>query len=113
MKAPSHSSPAYVCKAIKKILKSKGWPLHTMSGRYTPFCNTQVGTEGFSVRKVGCSKSVSVYYSAGYGDGRSREIPRDYRKAKETEAWALLKELGYRISDIGWIECEGYDLNDM
>ena len=108
-KTPSHATPAYVSARIRKILAGQGWPLHKMSGRYSSYFNAQTGTGGYYARKLGCSKTVTVGYSAPYGNGRSIDLPAGFAKQKVADAVALLKGLGYRIDDRGWIDCDGYD----
>ena len=108
MKTPSHSSPSYVCARIRKLFAAKGWPLHKVSGRYTPFGGGQTSTEGFAITKVGCSKSVAIHYHGASPDYLSREV----KQARRIEAAEYLRSLGYCVSDIGWIECDGYDSCD-
>ena len=108
-RAPSHSCPRYVSTRLRKLFAAKGWPLHKMTGRYHPFGGSQTGTEGFSVSKVGCSKSVSIHYQGGYAYGGTRSLPAGVARARVREAVEYLRSLGYRVSDIGWIECDGHD----
>ncbi len=108
----SHSTPAYVSSRIRAIFKKQGWPLHKMSGRYSPFCNTQTGTEGYSARKVGCSKTVAIHYTGGYVSGRPLPISSETMTEKKTAAIALLRSLGYRVADNGFINCDHYDDRD-
>lgn len=112
MRAPSHSCPRYVAARVRKLLAARGWPLHKMVGRYHPFAATQRGTEGFSVTKVGVSKSVAIHYQASYEHGRSRTLPTGHARARVQEAIEYLRSLGYRVDDKGWIECEAYDDHD-
>jgi len=111
--APSHSCPSYVIARVKKLLAAQGWPIAHKSGRYSPFGSTVVVTEGYRVQKVGCSKSVSVCFESEHFHGRSRDLPRETRRAREVEAIELLRSAGYRVDDRGWIECDGYDMRDM
>lgn len=109
---PAHTNPSYVCRRIRQILKAAGYPLHKASGRYSPFGGTKTATEGYDVTKVGCSKSVSVSYSPAYAEGRSSALPKETRRAALADARKLLTDLGYRIDERGWIECDNYDEHD-
>jgi len=109
MKTPAHTNPSYVCRRIRAILRQQGWPMHRMQGRYQPFCNEQVGTEGYSITKVGCSKSVALHYDSPYAAGRTIDVGIEKRQAMMHQAIALLRSKGYRITDVGWIECDRYD----
>ena len=108
-KTPSHSNPRYVTARVRKLFAARGWPLHKMTGRYQSFGGSQTGSEGFYAAKVGCSKSVSIGYSGSYADGRSRMLPAGFARGRVAEAIEYLRSLGYRVSDIGWIECDCYD----
>lgn len=110
-KTPAHTTPAYVCARIRQILKKQGWPMHKMSGRYSAYFNAQVGTGGYYVRRLGYSKTVTVGYSAPYGNGRSIDLPAGVAAQKVADAVALLRGMGYRIDDRGWIDCDSYDLS--
>jgi hypothetical protein len=109
-KITAHTTPAYVCARIRKILAAQGWPLHKMSGRYAAYFNAQTGTGGYSVTKLGCSKTVTVSYRAPYGNGRSIDLPHGVAAQKVADAVALLRGRGYRIDDRGWIDCDHNDL---
>jgi|SRR5215469_5846178 len=109
-KAPAHSSPRYLCQRIRKLFAAKGWPLRKVTGRYAPFVgNTQCANEGFEVHKIGCSKSIAISYVGGRDNGRYIDVPKEARCAREAEAWAYLRSLGYRVDEKGWIECDSYD----
>jgi hypothetical protein len=113
MKTPAHTNPTYVVARVKKLLAAKGWPIQRVSGRYAPFGGgTKEGTEGFHVSKIGCGKWVSVDYAAGFRCGYPSNLALGVVKAKREEAIAFLRELGYRIDERGWIECDGYDSCD-
>lgn len=109
MRTPAHSTPGYVAARIRKILAAQGWPLHKMSGRYAPFCNRQTGTGGYTVRRLGFSKTVTVNFVAAYGNGQSARLPQGLAAQKVADAVALLRGLGYRIDDRGWIDCDHGD----
>lgn len=111
-KPPSVSTPAYVCARLRRAFRAKGWPLHVMRGRYSPYFNQQSGTEGYVIKKVGCSKGVTIHYCGAYRNGSSMDVQREVRQARETEAWALVEKLGYTISNphgLRTIQCEFYD----
>ncbi len=109
---PSHSTPRYVAARVRKLLAAKGWPLRKVTGRYQPFASRQTWTEGFYVHKVGVSKSVSIGYGSKYAHGTVDSLPRRLAHAKVSEAIAYLRDLGYRVDDRGWIECDAYDDHD-
>lgn len=111
-RTPSHYTPAYVCRAIRKIFAARGMPLYKVAGRYTPYFSQQCATEGYSVQKIGCSKTVCVSYNAARTNGRAHNLPKEVRLQKEREARELLASLGYRIDERGWIECDHYDDHD-
>lgn len=114
---PVVSCPRNAIAAIKRLLAKHGHAIAHRSGVYRPFHgNTQACTEGFRVSKLGCSKSITVEYTLGYGDGhwRDYEMPsaRATRNAKNDEARALLTARGYVLdADFSGIKitCERYD----
>lgn len=106
MNKPTQSTPAYVAARIRKLFAAKGWPIHKMSGRYSPFYSTQTGTEGFAVYRIGCSKTIGISYSGAYANGRTVDLPRGYAKERQAEAIEYLRSLGYRVDELGRIECE-------
>ena len=108
-KAPAHTSPRYVAARVRKILAAQGWPLSKSTGQYSVFGGgTKRITEGYRVHRVGVSRYVAVTYNEGYANGRGRNLPRGVALAKAQEAWTCLRSLGYRVNDVGWIECD-YD----
>jgi len=109
-KKPSHSAPRYVIARVKKILAAQGWPIARKTGRYSPFGSTVHISEGYRVTRVGVGRSVTIHYEATHYHGRSHDLPRGVRREKDQAAWDLLRSLGYRIDDKGWIECDNYDL---
>lgn len=118
VKKPSTTCPRNAIAAIKRLLAKHGHPIAHRSGVYRPFGgNTQACTEGFRVAKLGCSKSITVEYTLGYGGGNWRDYDtpgaRELRNAKKAEAEALLAARGYTF-DANYagikIDCDNYDV---
>lgn len=117
VKPPVLTCPRATIAAIKRLLVKHGHPIAHRSGKYHPYVgNTQACTEGFRVAKLGCSKSITIEYTLGYGEGNWRDYntpgARELRNAKNAEARALLTARGYTFdADYSGISivCDDYD----
>lgn len=102
---PQHSYPGEYRSAIaraKKVLVAAGFPWSTITGRYTPFNNTQKVTAGVTVRRIGCSETVSLHTRDR--DLYTAEASED-RRLMQALAIMTLREAGLPFDDRGWLAC--------
>lgn len=101
-KSPNIESAAITARVISRRLKAAGFEMaEVVSNKYT---------RGFTVHRVGCSRSVSLYFSVGkWTTNQPISISEEgkMRSSEYARARKYLTECGYEFDGKGWIVCNG------
>ena len=91
---------AAALRAVRRTLKTAGWPMGKSLGRYAPYGKPKETIEGIAVRRIGVSGTVALTWM-------EKSWTPGLAKAKVAEAVAVLRAKGFPFDERGWMVCEG------
>lgn len=94
---------------VRNIIKLMGYPIGRIEGRYHPYGPEQTVIEGFRVSRVGCSRTLHVYYQISTARmGIESDASKQQRKNLEHLVWDELRKAGLPFDEKGYMDCEYY-----
>lgn len=90
----------------RRVLGKAGFPLSRTTGRYTPYNNEQVTTDGVSVTRLGLSSTITLHVTTWASRHIETAAQREERKLVLALAIQTLREAGLAFDERGWLDCK-------
>ena len=96
-----HKDSAGVARAISRKLKALGYITGSYGKQFD--CKRDGEIEGYMVRRIGCSDTLTIYWTAS----GQYTIPSVTARCKEMAAKVQqeVRNMGYSVDERGWIDC--------